>query len=43
VLIVCGGPRLILANEFGRRGVAAVLVGQKPGTALFAHVTGRLL
>jgi 2-polyprenyl-6-methoxyphenol hydroxylase-like FAD-dependent oxidoreductase len=34
VLIVGGGPcGLMLANELGRRGVAAVLVDQKPGTA----------
>ena len=34
VLIVGGGPcGLVLANELGRRGVAAVLVDQKPTTA----------
>jgi 2-polyprenyl-6-methoxyphenol hydroxylase-like FAD-dependent oxidoreductase len=34
VLIVGGGPcGLMLANELGRRGVRAVLVDQKPGTA----------
>ena len=34
VLIVGGGPcGLILANELGRRGVSAVLVDDKPGTA----------
>jgi len=34
VLIVGGGPcGLMLANELGRRGVAAVLVDQKPTTA----------
>jgi 2-polyprenyl-6-methoxyphenol hydroxylase-like FAD-dependent oxidoreductase len=34
VLIVGGGPcGLMLANELGRRGISAVLVDQKPGTA----------
>jgi 2-polyprenyl-6-methoxyphenol hydroxylase-like FAD-dependent oxidoreductase len=34
VLIVGGGPcGLMLANEFGRRGVSAILVDEKPGTA----------
>ncbi|MBR0829938.1 FAD-dependent oxidoreductase [Bradyrhizobium manausense] len=34
VLIVGGGPcGLMLANELGRRGVSAVLVDEKPGTA----------
>src|SRR5258708_7950615 len=34
VLIVGGGPcGLMLANELGRRGVAALLLDQKPGTA----------
>jgi 2-polyprenyl-6-methoxyphenol hydroxylase-like FAD-dependent oxidoreductase len=34
VLIVGGGPcGLMLANELGRRGVAAILVDQKPTTA----------
>lgn len=34
VLIVGGGPcGLMLANELGRRGVPAVLVDEKPGTA----------
>ena len=34
VLIVGGGPcGLMLANELGRRGVAAILVDQKPSTA----------
>ncbi len=34
VLIVGGGPcGLMLANELGRRGVAAVLIDQKPTTA----------
>src|SRR5919199_2949521 len=34
VLIVGGGPcGLMLANELGRRGVTAVLVDEKPGTA----------
>lgn len=34
VLIVGGGPcGLMLANELGRRGVTAILVDQKPGTA----------
>ena len=34
VVIVGGGPcGLMLANELGRRGVAALLVDQKPGTA----------
>ena len=34
VLIVGGGPcGLMLANELGRRGVSAILVDEKPGTA----------
>ena len=34
VLIVGGGPcGLMLANELGRRGVSAVLIDEKPGTA----------
>lgn len=34
VLIVGGGPcGLMLANELGRRGIAAILVDQKPSTA----------
>ncbi|NPU09897.1 FAD-dependent oxidoreductase [Bradyrhizobium sp. 83002] len=34
VLIVGGGPcGLMLANELGRRGVSAVLIDDKPGTA----------
>src|SRR5918999_1086326 len=34
VIIAGGGPcGLMLANELGRRGVTAVLVDQKPGTA----------
>lgn len=34
ILIVGGGPcGLMLANELGRRGIAAVLVDQKPATA----------
>ena len=34
VLIVGGGPcGLMLANELGRRGVSAVLMDEKPGTA----------
>src|SRR5690554_3617617 len=34
VMIVGGGPcGLMLANELGRRGVRAVLVDEKPGTA----------
>jgi 2-polyprenyl-6-methoxyphenol hydroxylase-like FAD-dependent oxidoreductase len=34
VLIAGGGPcGLMLANELGRRGVTAILVDQKPGTA----------
>ncbi|RXH22279.1 hypothetical protein XH99_35485 [Bradyrhizobium nanningense] len=34
VLIVGGGPcGLMLANELGRRGVSALLVDEKPGTA----------
>jgi 2-polyprenyl-6-methoxyphenol hydroxylase-like FAD-dependent oxidoreductase len=34
VLIAGGGPcGLMLANELGRRGVSAVLVDEKPGTA----------
>lgn len=34
VLIAGGGPcGLMLANELGRRGIAAVLVDEKPGTA----------
>ena len=34
VLIVGGGPcGLVLANELGRRGVRAVVLDQKPGTA----------
>ncbi|HXM81314.1 MAG TPA: FAD-dependent oxidoreductase [Burkholderiales bacterium] len=34
VIIVGGGPcGLMLANELGRRGIAVVLVDQKPGTA----------
>jgi 2-polyprenyl-6-methoxyphenol hydroxylase-like FAD-dependent oxidoreductase len=35
VIIVGGGPcGLTLANELGRRGISAVLVDQRPGTAL---------
>ena len=35
VLIVGGGPcGVMLANELGRRGIAAILVDQKPSTAL---------
>ncbi|WP_407194636.1 FAD-dependent oxidoreductase [Bradyrhizobium sp. STM 3566] len=34
VLIVGGGPcGLMLANELGRRGVTAILIDEKPGTA----------
>src|SRR3954468_6412977 len=34
VLIVGGGPcGLMLANELGRRGVSAVMIDEKPGTA----------
>lgn len=34
VLIVGGGPcGLMLVNELGRRGVSAILVDEKPGTA----------
>ncbi|GLH80633.1 hypothetical protein SSBR45G_55420 [Bradyrhizobium sp. SSBR45G] len=34
VLIVGGGPcGLMLANELGRRGVSAILIDEKPGTA----------
>lgn len=34
VIIIGGGPcGLMLANELGRRGIAAVLVDEKPGTA----------
>ena len=34
VLIVGGGPcGLMLANELGRRGIATVVLDQKPGTA----------
>jgi 2-polyprenyl-6-methoxyphenol hydroxylase-like FAD-dependent oxidoreductase len=34
VLIVGGGPcGLMLANELGRRGIAALILDQKPGTA----------
>src|ERR671937_1646765 len=34
VLIVGGGPcGLMLANELGRRGIAALVLDQKPGTA----------
>ena len=34
VLIIGGGPcGLMLANELGRRGVSALLLDQKPGTA----------
>lgn len=35
VLIVGGGPcGLMLANELGRRGISALLVDEKPGTAV---------
>src|SRR4051812_21309856 len=34
VLVVGGGPcGLMLANELGRRGIAVLLVDDKPGTA----------
>src|SRR5580693_5513319 len=34
VLIVGGGPcGLMLANELGRRGVSAIMIDEKPGTA----------
>src|SRR5712692_8850232 len=34
VLIVGGGPcGLMLSNELGRRGVSAIMIDEKPGTA----------